>query len=61
MISRSESAMKARRPLSRYQLMFAAVLILLSLLAILLWFKDPAHQYSGKSRVGWPPAAQPKP
>jgi hypothetical protein len=55
-----EAALKARRPLPREQLRFTAMLILLSILAVLLWFKDPEHQYSGHSRVGWPPPAQPK-
>jgi hypothetical protein len=53
--------MRTRRPMPRAQVMFMAVLILLSLLAVILWFKDPAHRYSGKSRVGWPPAAPAKP
>jgi hypothetical protein len=57
----SEPAMSARRPLPRDQLMFTAVLILLTLFAVLLWFKDPAHRYSGKSRVDWPPVAPAKP
>jgi hypothetical protein len=58
---RPKPAMKARHPMPRDQVMFMAVLILLSLLAIILWFKDPAHRYSGESRVGWPPAAPAKP
>ena len=57
----SEPAMSARRPMSRHQLMFMAVLILLSYLAVILWFKDPSQRYAGESRVGWPPAAPAKP
>jgi len=53
--------MKPRPPIARDQLMFTAVLVLLAILAIILWFKDPAHRYSGGSRVGWPPPAQTKP
>jgi hypothetical protein len=51
--------MKIRRPTSRDQMLFMIVLILLSLLAIILWFKDPLHRYSGESRVGWPAPAKP--
>lgn len=45
----------------REQLMFAAVLILLSLLAVLLWLNDPNRRTDGKSRVGWPAPATTKP
>lgn len=41
--------------------MFLAGLILLFLLGVILWFKDPAHRYHGKSRIDWPPPVQPKP
>jgi hypothetical protein len=41
--------------------MFATFLILLALIVVILWFKDPAHRYSGESRVGWPPASSTKP
>ena len=60
-IPRLEPTMKAPRPMSRDQLMFMAVLVLLAVLATLLWFQDPAHRYAGKSRVDWPPPVQPKP
>lgn len=53
--------MKARRPVSGDQVMFAAFLILLAFIVVILWFKDPAHRYSGESRVGWPPASSTKP
>ena len=53
--------MRTRRPMPRHQVMFMAVMILLCLLAVILWFKDPAHRYSGQSRVGWPPASPAKP
>ncbi len=53
--------MKPRPPMPRDQVVFMVVLILLALLVILLWFMDPAHQYTGPSRVGWPPAPSAKP
>jgi hypothetical protein len=55
------SAMKTPRPMSRSQLMFLTVLVLLAVLGVLLWFNDPAHQPSGRSRVDWPSAAPAKP
>jgi hypothetical protein len=61
LMSLPKPTMKPRPPMPRDQLVFMAVLILLTLLVILLWFADPAHQYSGQSRVGWPPASSPKP
>lgn len=48
-------AMKEPRQMSRDQLMFGATLVILALLAVLLWLKDPNHQIPGKSRVDWPP------
>jgi len=53
--------MKASRPLSGDQRRFMVVLLLLAFLTALLWFKDPAHRYSGQSRIGWPPPAPAKP
>jgi hypothetical protein len=53
--------MKPRRPVAREHVMFVAVLVLLSILVVILWLKDPAHRYNGKSRVDWPPPAQSKP
>jgi hypothetical protein len=55
------AAMKARRPMPRDQLMFAATLVLLLVLAVILWFKDPRHQDSGPSRIPWPAPAPAKP
>jgi hypothetical protein len=60
-LPRPEPAMKARQPMSRDQLMFTVVFILLAVLTILLWFQDPVHRYTGKSRIDWPPPVQPKP
>ena len=57
----ASAPVKPRRPVSREHLMFTAVLILLAILGVLLWLKDPAHRYSGESRVGWPPPARAKP
>ncbi len=53
--------MKARHSVSRDNMVFTAVLILLATLVIILWFKDPAHRYTGESRVGWPPPPHGKP
>ncbi len=55
------ASMKARRPVSPDHLMFMVLLVLLAFIAVILWFKDPAHRYSGESRVGWPPSAPAKP
>ena len=38
------------------QLLFMTMLILLFILLVVLWIKDPSHQVSGESRVEWPPA-----
>ena len=53
--------MKTRHPVSGDQVMFVALLVVLALIAVILWFKDPAHRYSGESRVGWPSPAPAKP
>lgn len=53
--------MKTPRPMPRDQLMFAAVLAALALLAVLLWLNDPNHPTPGKSRIDWPPASTTKP
>ena len=53
--------MKTSRPMPREQLLFAVVLILLSVLAVLLWLNDPNRPPPGKSRVGWPAPVQAKP
>jgi hypothetical protein len=53
--------MKGRHPESPDQVIFTAILIGLALLVTVLWFTDPAHRYSGHSRVGWPPPAPSKP
>ena len=53
--------MKPFRQMPREQYIFAAVLILLSLLAVLLWLNDPNRQTDGKSRVGWPAPSSSKP
>jgi hypothetical protein len=45
----------------RDQLLFMAVLILLAILMVILWMKDPSHQTSGESRAEWPPAETQKP
>jgi hypothetical protein len=45
----------------RDQVAFMVVLILLSTLAAVLWFMDPSHQPSGRSRIPWPPAQPAKP
>lgn len=37
------------------------ILLILAVLAAILWFADPAHQWPGKSRVDWPPPAPAKP
>jgi len=50
--------MKSPRQMPREQLMFAAVLILLSLLTVLLWLNDPNRRV-GQSRIDWPPHAKP--
>jgi hypothetical protein len=42
-------------------ILVAVVLLGLALLTAILWFADPAHQATGGSRVGWPPAASAKP
>lgn len=55
------AAMPPRRQLPREQLLFTFVLALLAFLAAVLWFKDPAHRYSSKSRVDWPPPPPAKP
>ena len=55
------SSMKTRHPVSSDQVMFVALLVVLALIAVIFWFKDPAHRYSGESRVGWPPPAPAKP
>ena len=52
---------RPRRPVSRDQLMFAAVLGLLLILATILWFKDPSHRQPRPSRIGWPAPAPAKP
>lgn len=54
-------AMKPPRQMPRSQVMFMAVLILLAALVVLLWFNDPAHRPSGKSRVDWPSVSPAKP
>jgi hypothetical protein len=41
--------------------MFMVVIILLALITVIFWFKDPSHRYSGESRVGWPAPAPAKP
>jgi hypothetical protein len=38
--------------------LIGVVLLLLAVLAVILWFADPAHQWHGKSRVDWPPPAR---
>ena len=53
--------MKPRRPLPRHQLMSTAVLCLLALLTVLLWFADPTHRTSGRSRIDWPALGAAKP
>jgi hypothetical protein len=55
------SPMKPRRSVSGDQVIFAVFLSVLAFLVIILWFKDPAHRYSGESRVGWPPVSSTKP
>ena len=52
--------MKTRRPMPLNQIVAMAVLILLTIVAAILWFKDPAHQPNGESRIPWPPASAPK-
>jgi hypothetical protein len=54
-------AMKARRSPSSDQVMFTVVLLLLALLGIVLWFRDPSNWHSGPSRIPWPEPAPAKP
>jgi hypothetical protein len=53
--------MKALKQMPRHQIMYMIVLILLSILAAVLWFSDPAHRPDGQSRINWPPASTTKP
>lgn len=53
--------MKPRPPLPRQQKISMAVLILLALIGAALWFADPAHRPSGRSRIDWPPPGATKP
>lgn len=43
----------------RRDVVFVIVLLGLLALAAVLWFADPAHQPTGKSRVDWPVPATP--
>jgi hypothetical protein len=54
-------AVKPPKSVPQNQVVALAVLHLLTLLTIILWFQDPAHRYSGNSRVSWPPASPAKP
>ena len=46
--------MRARRPIPRVHIIITALLVLLAVVAAILWFGDPAHQWPGNSRVEWP-------
>ena len=55
------SAMKARRPMPADQWIAMALLVLLAVLAVVLWFADPSHRPDGRSRIDWPVAEPKKP
>jgi len=44
-------------PESVSQRLFAAVLIVLTTLALILLCKDLSHRLPGKSRIDWPPSS----
>jgi len=48
--------MKTPRKVSRNQVFFAAFLIFLTLLSVLLWLNDPHATSPVDSRVEWPAA-----
>ena len=53
--------MKSSHPKLWYKDLTLYVYILLEILVILYWFKDPAHRSGGESRINWPQPSPAKP